>query len=159
MPLGDNVLGDTPFGASGMIVKLKNGASPGKYGFVRVKNGDGSVNREYRITGTQVAAWHAAMRWSAETHIGITQQEWESGLTCMEGWDHDTGDITLEPGGSVVFKYGESNVGGRIISLGAQIEAGDWTGTFPDINVSATKLSVIPGSPFVSLIDGVLETK
>ena len=52
------------------------------YGVVVVRNADGSLNREYRITAEELAVLHASKN---GVPPGCTQEEWESGMAYVAG--------------------------------------------------------------------------
>lgn len=148
---------------------LKQTAMRGKYGLVIVKNGDGTFNREYKITAQELIAWQAAGKYSVSTHVGVTQSEWESSNTILLGKDYETGDMRLYPDGTIRMKYGETLVNGHFVEDFCLLKPGDYTGTAPNISVSKAVLDTLsyglPGrevavnSKITSIIGGVVETK
>ena len=166
MALGDSPLGESPIGAAGPMEILKQTASQGKYGLVVVKNGDGSFNREFKITAAELATLHSS---GNGIPPGVTQQEWESGQATVRGKDYDTGDMKVYPDGSIRMKYAEKQIGGRFVEGWCILKSTDYTGTPPNITVTKTVLDTLTyGNPvfpaqvnsgIISIIDGVVETK
>lgn len=148
-------------------VKLTATSRRGKYGVVSVKKANGPLDRQYKITEQQLAAWQQAGRWGAATHIGVTQEEWESGRAVLVGKDYEVGDARRRAGGGVRLKYAERVVAGRFVESYLDLSPGEWSGTFPDITVSKQVLdsavarprlfNVSPPLPLVGLVAGVLE--
>lgn len=119
-------------------ITLKETTSRGKYGVVCVRNKDGSVNREFRITGEQLKTLHNSGNGLPPR---VTRKEWESGRAFVYGMDIDTGEIKLDPDGAVVMKILEEVIDKKVVNTVLRISAGDWTGTLPNINVTSDVLT------------------
>ena len=169
MAIGDDVLGEVLAGAAGPITILKTGASQGKYGLVRVKNGDGSFNREFKITAQELVTLQAS---GNGLPPGVSQQEWESGLAVVLGKDFETGDMKVYPNGTIKLKYRETQVNGRFIESWCILAPTDYTGTPPNITITQTTLDSLVydrsllGEPIValntrmvSIINGIVEMR
>lgn len=167
MALGDGVLGETPIGAAGPTAILKQTASLGKYGLVVVNNGDGSFNREFKITAAELATLQASANGIPP---GVTQQEWESRQAMVFGKDYETGDMKVYPDGTIRMKYDERVVNGRIIEGWCILGPTEYTGIPSDITVTKAVLDTLTtgsligplvqvNTSIVSITDGVVETK
>lgn len=126
---------------------LKNESRRGKWG--KVFAIDGSAT-EYKITEAELAALHASANGIPP---GLTRAQWESGAYAVSAHDFDIGDVVKESDGSVVFKYHEKIVAGKIVESFAKVPAADWTGTFPNITVARASLAAFPGN--LSVAGGV----
>jgi len=123
------------------IIQLTANTARGKYGRIRVKNTDGSFNREFNITGTQLSALKAAGKWTSTTHAGVTRVEWESGRAICMGKDFDVGDMKLMIDGSLRIKFAETVVAGQLTETQwLHFKTGEFTGTPPNISVSQAVL-------------------
>ena len=169
MALGDTPLGETPIGAAGPMAILKEGGSVPKYGLVVVNDSGGAFIREYKITAAELASWNAAGAWSAGTHVGVTQAEWETGKCVLIGKNFDSGDMRVYPNGAIKMKFSEELVNGRIIERFCVLGPGEYSGTPPDITVSQAILDGVtygdilgwapPSTRIASILAGVVETK
>ena len=167
MALGDSLLGESPIGAAGPMAILKQTASLGKYGHVVVNNGDGSFNREFKITAAELATLHAS---GNGIPPGVTQQEWESGQARVYGKDFEIGDMKVYPDGTIKMKYDERVVDGRIVEGFCILGPSEYTGTAPDITVTKAVLDTLTygqllgpvvqvNSRILSIAAGQVETK
>jgi hypothetical protein len=124
-------------------------ASLGKRGLVRVLDEKGNILRDTLITGEQVAAWHLAGKYTTETHIGVTQEEWESGRAAMYGIDLEPGDVLID-GDVALVQTGERYVGNELVREFVKMEKGEWAMTETDLILSDTALAAA-GVSVVSL--------
>lgn len=134
-------------------INLKAGATRGKYGHVIVRNADGSINREYKITGAEYSALALP---GAGGPPGCTKAEWESGLAVAYGKDFDVGDIS-ETDGTIVIKTAERIVGGRIIESFLRLEKGEWSGEIPNISVDPLVLAGVKVRVDPEAVDKIAE--
>lgn len=146
---------------------LKTGAAPQKYGVVTVFNADGTLNREFKITGAEYAALAQAGAGAPPT---VTKAEWEAtrsvllkdGRTALQplamavGKDYDVGDIRQLPDGSVQMKVDERVVNGQFVESFTRIKAGDFTGTVPNITCAPTVISALDQSRSVIQIQSIV---
>lgn len=144
---------------------LKFDARADKYGFVVVNNPDGSFNREYRITGEELAAHYQSGK---GVPPGCSVEEWHvnklaNGKECafVIGEELDVGDMRVTKNrqgvSGVEFKWSEAIdlFTGRIVKQKTFIPDDQYTGKLPNISVDAEKLP----AGIVSLVDGVLTLK
>ena len=137
-------------------IQLKADARFDKYGVVSVRNADKSINREYRITGEELGAFKALPN---GVPPGVTEAERQSCLVFVHGKGLDVGDVYVNKAGWLKMNVSERTVAGRIVWQYIVLEPGEWTGTIPNITMSAEKISSIEGQPLLSVIDGVVEVK
>lgn len=81
-----------------------------KWGLVTVANKDGSINRQYVISGKEadaVAAGNAGPP-------GCTKDEWASGLVEVCGRPCNPGQAVLNPDGNLIVNYGVVVLAGRV---------------------------------------------
>lgn len=148
--------------------------APDKYGIVTVFNKDGSFNREFKITGDELAALQQGKGFPP----GLTQEEWEGYRVIESGknpdgsaWERreplviaagksvDVGDIHEQEDGSLFIKFDEEVIDGRIVESVLLLEPGDWTGVPPNITVQAQKIDqakVREGKAITSIDAGVI---
>ena len=124
---------------------LKDGSRFGKWG--KVFAIDGSMP-EFKITEAELAALHAS---SNGVPPGLTRAQWESGAYAVAGHDFIVGDVLLEADGSVLFKYHERVVAGKIKEYFANVPAGDWSGVYPNISIEPIILNPFQGLISVSV--------
>lgn len=117
---------------------LQLGAQPNKYGVVLVYNPDGTVQREFRITGEALAELHSTPN---GIPLGCTKEEWESGYAVCYGKDYDVGDIRIQDDGSLTIKVAEELKNGQTAETYVYLKAGEWSGTPPHITVTAKALT------------------
>lgn len=137
---------------------LKAKAIPNKYGIIRVKNPDGTFNREIRLTSAEVSALQAAGRFTDATHIGVTKTEWEAGLAKLTGFACEVGDMLSKPDGQLWIKYAEKLVLGETVDSWLFLKPGEFSGIPPLVTIDQAVLNVLPGKPILSCVNGVLET-
>lgn len=152
------------------IIALKTEARRGKYGVVRVRNRDGSFNREFKITEVELAVLQASANGLPP---GVTRDEWVTGRAVVAGKDFEVGDMRLRKNGSLFVKYAERVVNGEIVESFVVLQPEEFSGVPPKITITVAALStlsdrrsikdIISGtalirSPVLSLVDGVLET-
>ena len=82
-----------------------------KWGLVTVANPDGSINREYTITGAQA---DAVVKNNKTVPSGCTSDEWFSGRVMVATKPCNVGQAVINPDGSLIVNYGVSKVSGRI---------------------------------------------
>ena len=143
MPVGEGTLGFDEMGTAvpSILVTLKLGVSPQKYGLVIVRNGDGTLNRQFKITG---AAYAALTQAGAGAPPGVTTEEWTTGLAVAAGKDYDVGDCAVLVDGSVPMKVAAQVVGIPIAyeERFLRFRPNEFTGTPPRVTVAP---SVIAG--------------
>jgi len=137
-------------------IQLKADARFDKYGVVSVRNADGSINREYRITGEELAAFKALPN---GVPPGVTKEELQSIPVFVYGMGMDVGDVRVNKAGWLKMKLSERTVAGRIVEQLVVLEPGEWTGTIPNITMSAEKIALIDGQPLLAVVDGMVEVK
>lgn len=122
-------------------VNLTLGFTPDKWGLVVVKNPDGTLNRKFKITGTEYAAIRVqdpVQRWPN----GVTQQEWENNLAVVVGKGHDVGDISSNVNGLLI-KLAETVTATDVQEMYVFLPAGTFTGVPPNITLSGP-ISISP---------------
>lgn len=125
---------------------IKTEARGGKYGLVVVTNADGTFNREFKITGAELATLRASVNGVPR---GVTRLEWETGRAIVAGKDFDVGDAKLLTRGSVLFKHDEQIIGGQIVEWYVMLRPGDWTGTLPNITVTPAVIATALAWPWI----------
>lgn len=132
-----------------MTVLTLTTGKPGKYGFVRVSNPDGSINREFRITEAELSQ---LQRSGNGIPPGVTKQEWTDGLATVTGVNLDIGDMEVNEDGSILIKLDERPNNGRVQEKHLRMKAGDYLGIPPLITVTPDKLLV----GITSIVAGVI---
>src|SRR5688500_16206219 len=129
-----------------------------KYGLVTVINGDGSLNRQYRITGTELAALHAS---GDGLPPGCSAEEWHEGRAWVVGKCVDVGEV-FEANGYLVIKFDEQMVNGHVVESVITWAPGEWSGTPPNVSVAPAKLAEVvaqrhgSGRRPIEITDGVV---
>ena len=144
---------------------------PQKYGLVTVFNPDGSLNREYKITGADYAALALP---GAGAPPGVTKEEWEGGrsvrlkdgtparrpLALAAGKDYAVGDCAVQRDGTLRVKVMETILQGRVRELFLILKSSDYTGVPPAITVSPAVLARLDQAgkiaQIVSVVNGVV---
>lgn len=113
------------------LVALRAEAATGKYGLVVVRDPDGTINREYRITGAEYAALALP---GAGAPVGFVRADVTAGRSWVAiGKDLDVGDVAVQPDGALLVKYAEDRVGARVVESFVRFEAGEWSGSRADL--------------------------
>ncbi len=117
-------------------IVLREVKTLGNYGLVTVRNADGSFNREFKITGAELAQLHKS---GNAPPPGVSTKEWESGLSVVAGKDLEVGDVQHREDGGVLIKYDEIDEtakGGRLLEKHLLLKSGEWTGVSASITVA-----------------------
>jgi hypothetical protein len=86
-----------------IVTNLKLTDSSTKWGLVVVSNSDGTVNRQYTITGKEA---DAVAQNNKILPPGCTQEEWESGNTFVYTRPCNQGEACILPDGILNINYG-----------------------------------------------------
>ena len=138
-------------------IALKAGTRRGKWGLVVVRDVNGAVERNFKITEAELAALHSSARGIPQ---GVSTEEWTSGRACVDGQDFDVGDVQ-DIGGVLHIKYAEKvDARGLIVQSFIRLLPGEWTGVVP--NVSATldaNMALSSSSSILTVENGVVIVK
>jgi hypothetical protein len=133
------------------VLRLSATAAPQKYGWVIVRNVDGSINREYRITAAEYAA---LARKGAGAPPGVTDEEWSTGRAIAASKDYDVGDMDIRDG-VLRMKVAETVVNGQTIETFVRAGPGEFTGTPPNVTIAPSVLAAIDQSRSPVIIESV----
>ena len=95
-----------------------------KWGLVSVSNPDGTINREYAITGAEA---DAVANGNNIVPSGCTDEEWFSGRTTLSCRPCNPGQGILNEDGSLVVNYGVSEKAGKVDIKLMQIFPAEYT--------------------------------
>jgi len=131
-----------------------------KFGLVTVRNKDGSLNRQFKITPEEYTA--LAGKGALGPH-GVTEEEWINGLAFASGISLEEGDAELRSNGSVLIKVRENlslDIAGKITETYVELASSDYTGILPAITIKPASLSSMDqakaSTKVLSIVDGVI---
>ena len=119
-------------------IKLTDAST--KWGLVTVANPDGTLNRQYSITGKEA---DAVAQGNNVVPPGCTDEEWFAGLVMVACRPCNPGQAYLNPDGELIVNYGVTEKDGRVSVNLMQCFPGEFTVDGDSLTITDTVAKLI----------------